>query len=68
MGGASLAATSGIHSAEDVIKLLMAGADTTISCSALLRNSAGYLRIIEQDLPEWMEEHEYESVDRYKAA
>jgi dihydroorotate dehydrogenase (fumarate) len=59
---ASLAATSGVHSAEDVIKLLMAGADVTMLCSALLTRGPDYLRVIERDLREWMEEHEYESV------
>jgi dihydroorotate dehydrogenase (fumarate) len=65
---ASLAATSGIHSAEDVIKLLMAGADVTMLCSALLRNGVGHLRMIEQDLREWMEQHEYESVDQMQGS
>jgi dihydroorotate dehydrogenase (fumarate) len=58
----SLAATSGIHSAEDVIKLLLVGADVTQLCSALLRNGVAHLRFIERDLREWLEEHEYESV------
>ena len=65
---ASLAATSGIHSAEDVIKLLMAGADVTMLCSTLLRNGVGHLRIIERDLREWMEEHEYDSVDQLQGS
>jgi len=58
----SLAATSGIHSAEDVIKLLLVGADVTQLCSALLRNGVSHLRFIERDLREWLKEHEYESV------
>ena len=36
--GASLAATSGIHRATDALKMLMAGADVTMLCSALLRH------------------------------
>jgi dihydroorotate dehydrogenase (fumarate) len=65
---ASLAATSGIHSAEDVIKLLMAGADVTMLCSVLLRNGTNYLSIIEQGLCQWMGEHEYESVDQMRGS
>jgi dihydroorotate dehydrogenase (fumarate) len=65
---ASLAATSGIHRAEDVIKLLMAGADVTMLCSALLRNGVGHLRTVECNLREWMEEHEYESVDQMRGS
>jgi len=65
---ASLAATSGIHSAEDVIKMLMAGADVTMLCSSLLRNGVGHIRTIERDLLHWMEEHEYESVDQMRGS
>lgn len=65
---ANLAATSGIHSAEDVIKLLMAGADVTMLCSALLRHGTGTLANIERELRDWMEEHEYESVDQMRGS
>ena len=65
---ASLAATSGIHSAEDVIKLLMVGADVTMLCSTLLRNGINHLRSIEQGVREWMEAHEYESVQQMKGS
>ncbi len=59
---ASLAATSGVHEAEDVIKLLLVGADVTMLCSSLLRNGIKHLAAIESDLHSWMEAHEYESV------
>jgi dihydroorotate dehydrogenase (fumarate) len=59
---ASLAATSGVHSASDVLKLLMAGANVTMLCSTLLRNGIDHLQAIEQDVRQWMESHDYESV------
>src|SRR6201998_617910 len=59
---ASLAATSGVHDAEDVIKLLMVGANVTMLCSSLLRNGINHLRHVEHGLVDWMEMHEYESV------
>jgi dihydroorotate dehydrogenase (fumarate) len=59
---ANLAATSGVHNAEDVVKLLMVGANVTMMCSALMRNGVNHLRHVERELREWMEEHEYESV------
>jgi len=65
---ASLAATSGIHSAEDAIKMFMAGADVTMLCSTLLRNGGGQIRRLEQDLVRWMEEHEYDSVRLMKGS
>jgi len=59
---ANIAATSGIHTAHDVLKVLMAGADVAMLCSTLLRNGIGHLRTIETQMCEWMEEHDYESV------
>jgi dihydroorotate dehydrogenase (fumarate) len=59
---ASLAATGGIHEPQDVIKLLMVGANVTMLCSSLLRNGINHIRTLEQGIKDWMEEHEYESV------
>ena len=59
---ASLAATSGVHDSEDVVKLLMAGADVTMMCSSLLRHGVNHLREVARGLRNWMEVHEYESV------
>jgi dihydroorotate dehydrogenase (fumarate) len=59
---ADLAATSGIHHAEDVIKMLMVGANVTMMASALLRNGTGYIREVETQMIRWMEDHEYHSV------
>ena len=65
---ASLAATSGIHGAEDVIKLLMVGANVTMLCSTLLRNGINHLRSVEQGVRQWMEAHEYESVQQMQGS
>ncbi|MCM8776067.1 MAG: dihydroorotate dehydrogenase-like protein, partial [Candidatus Omnitrophica bacterium] len=59
---ADLAATRGIHSAEDAVKMLMVGAKVTMLCTILLQQGIPYLAKIRQDLVRWMEEHEYESV------
>ena len=61
---ADLAATGGIHSAIDIVKLLMAGANITMLCSALLSYGIAHLTILEQQLGVWMESHEYESVNQ----
>jgi dihydroorotate dehydrogenase (fumarate) len=65
---ASLAATSGVHTAEDVIKLLMAGADVTMMCSALLKNGPGHITSVLDDVKQWMLEHEYLSVSQMKGS
>lgn len=59
---ADLAATSGVHHAEDVVKLLMVGASVTMMCSALLRHGIEHVRTVEDRLHGWLAEHEYESV------
>jgi dihydroorotate dehydrogenase (fumarate) len=66
--GANLAATSGIHRATDVLKMLMAGADATMLCSVLMARGIDYIRTIEQELREWMEEHGYESIAQLKGS
>jgi dihydroorotate dehydrogenase (fumarate) len=66
--GANLAATSGIHRATDALKMLMAGADVTMLCSVLLRRGIGHIGVIEREMREWMEEHEYESVEQLKGS
>jgi dihydroorotate dehydrogenase (fumarate) len=66
--GANLAATSGIHRATDALKMLMAGADVTMLCSVLLRRGIDHIRVIEREMLQWMEEHQYESVEQLKGS
>ena len=66
--GASLAATSGIHRGTDALKLLMAGADVTMLCSVLMRHGIDRLRVIEEEMVNWLREHEYESVEQLKGS
>jgi dihydroorotate dehydrogenase (fumarate) len=65
---ANLAATSGIHRAVDVIKMLLAGADVTMLCSTIIRHGIPQIAVIERDLVDWLEEHEYESVAQIKGS
>jgi dihydroorotate dehydrogenase (fumarate) len=59
---ATLAATSGIYQAQDVIKLIMAGADVTMLCSALMRYGINHIQRIEMDLVAWLEQHGHNSL------
>ena len=61
---ANLAATSGIHTSQDVIKMLMAGASVTMLCSVLYKHGIDQIRVIENEMTAWMTEHEYESVQQ----
>lgn len=59
---ADFAITSGIHTAEDVLKGLMAGAKVTMMASELLQNGMRRIKEILRELETWMDEHEYISV------
>ena len=65
---ASLAATSGIYRGTDALKMLMAGADVTMLCSVLMARGIDYIRTIEREMSEWLEEHEYDSVEQLKGS
>jgi len=59
---ADLAITSGIHTSQDVIKGLLAGAKVTMMASELLQRGIRRVREVRDELLNWMAEHEYESV------
>src|SRR5262249_31076238 len=58
----SLAVTGGVHTALDVVKSNMAGADVMQMVSALLKNGPEHLLRVRRDLERWMEEHEWGSL------
>jgi len=59
---ASLAATSGVETAEEVIKYLLVGADAVMTASALLRHGPAYMRTLVEGLAAWIEENGHPSV------
>ncbi len=65
---ADMAATSGIHNAYDVLKMLMAGANVTMLCSVLYKQGIDYMKVIQREMKAWMEEHEYESVKQLQGS
>ena len=58
----SLAATTGVHTAEDAVKLILAGADVTMMASALFREGPEHLGVVLDGVRSWLEDHEYASV------
>jgi dihydroorotate dehydrogenase (fumarate) len=60
---ADMAVTGGVHTATDVVKCMMAGATVAMMTSALLKHGIDYIKIVEKDMIEWMEDHEYESIE-----
>ena len=63
---ASLAASTGVHTAADAIKVLMAGADVAMMTSALLRHGPEYLAGVETGLRQWLAGHGHESVGQLR--
>ena len=59
---ADLAATGGIYTAEDVVKLLMVGAKVTMVNSALLKDGIDRLASMTEELRAWLEENDYTSI------
>lgn len=62
----SLAGSTGVDSATEIIKYLMAGADAAMTASALMKKGIPHLRAMLDELTRWMERHEYASVSEMK--
>ena len=65
---ADLAATTGVHTGDDVAKVLLAGADVAMSTSALLQRGARHAATMLEDLEHWMSQRGYASVTEMRGA
>jgi dihydroorotate dehydrogenase (fumarate) len=65
---ADLALTTGVHTATDVIKAMMAGANVTMLASELLQNGYGRIPDILATMQAWMDEHEYKSIQQMQGS
>ena len=65
---ASLSASTGIYTSFDVLKMMMAGADTAQLCATLLRNGTGGVGLILDGINEWMQDHEYKSIKQMQGS
>jgi dihydroorotate dehydrogenase (fumarate) len=65
---ASLAATTGVHTADDALKMLLVGADVVMLASALLRHGPGHIETILHGITSWMTEHDYASVEQLRGS
>ena len=66
--GCQLSASTGVHTAADAIKLLLAGAQSVQICSALYRHGVDTIRQINRELESWMGDHSFNSVDDFRGA
>ena len=65
---ANLAATGGAHTPDDVLKLLLAGADCVMIASSLLRKGPNHVGALVSGVEKWMTEREYDSVEQMKGS
>lgn len=65
---ADLAVTGGVHSARDVIKCMMAGANVACMTSALLAHGILYATRVLDDMRAWMAEREYVSIEQMRGS
>ena len=63
---ASLAASTGVESADEVIKYLLAGADVVMTSSALLRHGVGYMKVLLDGLKSWLTARDLDTLDRIR--
>ncbi|MBI5302131.1 MAG: dihydroorotate dehydrogenase-like protein [Chloroflexi bacterium] len=63
-----MAITGGIHSGEDVVKAMMAGANVAMTTSALLEHGVGRIHQMVDEMTRWMDEHEYASVQQMRGS
>lgn len=66
--GTSLAATSGVHTAADVIKVLLAGASVACTTSAVLHNGPAHITAMLEGVRFWLEENDYTGVDQMRSS
>ena len=64
---ASLAASSGVDSAEEVVKYLLVGADAVMTTSALLRHGIEHMAVLAAGLREWLAARDIDRVSRIRA-
>jgi len=64
----SLAATTGVHRWQDVLKVLLAGADVAMMASALLRQGPELVADVLAELEAWCDEREYVSIEQLKGS
>jgi dihydroorotate dehydrogenase (fumarate) len=63
---ASLAATSGVSTADEVVKYLLAGADVVMTASSLLRHGPGHITVLRRGLEQWMESRGFDDIGRWR--
>lgn len=62
----NISASTGVHSGDDVVRYLLAGADTVQVCSVLYQKGIGYLKQLNQELSDWMTKNNFKNTDEFR--
>lgn len=63
---ADMAVTGGVHTVDDVIKSILAGANVAMMTSAIMKNGINHITRLKNELAEWMDKHEYKSLNEIR--
>ncbi len=63
---ASLAATSGVNTGDEVVKYLLAGADVVMTASSLLRHGPRHIAVLRRGLEMWMESRGFDELSQFR--
>lgn len=63
-----IAITGGVHSGADVIRTQLVGAEVAQLASALMQQGEGVLRVMQEQVLHWLDQHEYESLDQLRGS
>ncbi len=61
-----ISASTGVHSGQDAVKYLLAGANSVQVCSVLYTKSIGYLKTMNQQIAGWMDSKGFGSIDEFR--
>jgi dihydroorotate dehydrogenase (fumarate) len=61
-----ISASTGVYTSDDVVKMLLAGANTVQVVSCLYKNGVEYIKELQQGLESWMEKKGYDNVSKFR--
>ncbi|HNW56350.1 MAG TPA: dihydroorotate dehydrogenase-like protein [Bacteroidales bacterium] len=61
-----ISASTGVHSGEDAVRYILAGADSVQVCSVLYQKGIPFLKTMNQQIEEWMTTHNFRSIDDFR--
>lgn len=62
----NISASTGVHSGDDAVRYLLAGADTVQVCSALYQKGISFLKVMNRQISDWMESKKFRTIDEFR--